>query len=1057
MVSVNAGGVGSWSVSARHRRASATVGAAVSAVLAVMVLCLSVFGSHVVPRALADDDKQDSLGVVGWTMCNLVPGGDIIYNMVSTDVVPYELLSKSAAASLDRVDAGINGMISYAGRDFAETNSRIVGYNVSVTPRAADAEELSFNGGERVTPYDRFGVSGLKLSAYYGEWKYYKFDACKGEDPQDLKGSVFYPGRLEPKTTYSALSASQDVRSQAYDSSTMYKWGVGFANGAANFVFLLTKIVVGATIALIGLAFADPTASFGLSSVVDGDSGLFVRLMEGVFTPLSVLAVILSLMVALWAFVKSGSVRAALKLAIRPFVILFVAGMLSAIPALVVSAPARAASLVHGVVLSGVSQQFESQSTMCGKTGGNVGGVNDGESVEAALTRAGLDAQSAVGCQLWEQLLLRPWSIAQYGVDYNHLWANGYAPENMVDAEGEQVSELGNVNDSMVGDAPVPLGGGEFMHNWAVFQVSTQTRAHALVGKDGVDPLPNLAVQTDWYRVVDALSNYEEEQRSETPSGATAAVTYTAPKDNQPSPYWQMWTGRDMLARLGAVFSSLVVASVALVAPMLLALSSVVFGLGLVMVMCLLPLFLLFGLWSGPGWRALGQWWRLLVKVFAFKLGAGLLLIVDLLFTGALLNMLGELGWWTTMMFLIVVGLVVWLGRKRLYNVLLSALSAGGATESAALSGLAGSMRRVGSRTLGVGRNVGNVAAAGVAGAATARSYGRSAKSGFWDGLREQGKLFVYTRPGLETAVGVYEDRAAGREGLAKFAGRSCASCGGPLVDSEAEDGVGVFNGGRLASGAYICRVCYESSLFDDSDPAMAVTIRFNQAADEKYEQARKDEAQNLVYEEDKRLMGDGASVMHSDAVADVIRTVEAVGDHRKAMSDAEMRNALTLLMTAFECEERAHMERAVHWGGDFKRAGVFRLPPEVEAHVDRAALDALASRGEYEAARELVADAVISYYHDRTGRDYRAGLPVTGSSSSEMLLEDAALSRGEKHGLSGFARDNQYVVALRDSDGVVNGSNRDGGNSKRDVGKSSQKGALGAATDVENESEADK
>jgi len=103
-----------------------------------------------------------------------------------------------------------------------------------------------------VTPYDRFGVSGLKLSAYYGEWKYYKFDACKGEDPQDLKGSVFYPGRLEPKTTYSALSASQDVRSQAYDSSTMYKWGVGFANGAANFVFLLTKIVVGATIALIG-------------------------------------------------------------------------------------------------------------------------------------------------------------------------------------------------------------------------------------------------------------------------------------------------------------------------------------------------------------------------------------------------------------------------------------------------------------------------------------------------------------------------------------------------------------------------------------------------------------------------------------------------------------------------------------------------------------------------------------------------------------------------------------------------------------------------------------
>lgn len=1054
MATVSVGGA--CPVRARRPRVRVMAGAAVSALLTVALACLVLFGQGAAPRALADDDKQDSLGVVGWAMCNLVPGGNIIYNLVSTDVVPYELLSKSAAASLDRVDAGINSMIAYSGRDFAEVNSRIVGYNVSASPRAADAEALAFNGGDRVTPYERFGVSGLKLSAYYGEWKYYKFDACKGEDPKDLKGSVFYPGRLEPKTTYSALSASHDVRSQAYDSSTMYKWGVGFANGAANFVFLLTKIVVGATIALIGVAFADPAASFGLSSVVDGDSGLFVRLLEGVFTPLSVLAVLLSLMVALWAFVKSGSVRAALKLAVRPFVILFVAGMLSAAPALVVSAPARAASLVHGVVLSGVSQQFESQSTICGKTGGNAGGVNDGESVEAALTRAGLDAQSAVGCQLWEQLLLRPWSIAQYGVDYNHLWANGYAPENMVDAEGEPVSELGNVNDSMVGDAPVPLGGGEFMHNWAVFQVSTQTRAHALVSKDGVDPLPSLAVQTDWYRVVDALANYEEEQRSETQSGATAAVTYTAPKDNQPSPYWQMWIGRDMLARLGAVFSSLLVAGVALVAPMLLALSSVVFGLGLVMVMCLLPLFLLFGLWSGPGWRALGQWWRLLVKVFAFKLGAGLLLIVDLLFTGALLNMLGELGWWTTMMFLVVVGLVVWLGRKRLYNVLLSALAWGGATESVALSGLAGSMRRVGSRTLGVGRSVGNVAAAGVAGAATARSYGRSAKSGFWDGVREQGKLFVYTRPGLETAVGVYEDRAAGREGLAKFAGRSCASCGGPLVDSEAEDGVGVFNGGRLASGAYICHTCYESSLFDDSDPAMAVTVRFNQAADEKYEQAHQDEAQSLVYEEDKRLMGDGASVMHSDAVAGVIRTVEAVGDHRLSMSDADLRSALVLLMTAFECEERAHMERAVHWGGDFKRAGVFRLPPEVEAHVDRAALDLLASQGEYEAARELVADAVIAYYYERTGRDYRAGLPVTGSSSSEMLLEDAAALRRGGHGLGDFARSNQYTDKLRDSEGRVNGDKRDADNGETDTEKS-ESGDGKRERDGNDDSEADK
>jgi len=236
----------------------------------------------------------------------------------------------------------------------------------------------------------------------------------------------------------------------------------------------------------------------------------------------------------------------------------------------------------------------------------------------------------------------------------------------------------------------------------------------------------------------------------------------------------------------------------------------------------------------------------------------------------------------------------------------------------------------------------------------------------------------------------------------------------------------------------------------------MAVTIRFNQAADEKYEQARKDEAQNLVYEEDKRLMGDGASVMHSDAVADVIRTVEAVGDHRLSMSDADLRRALTLLMTAFECEERAHMERAVHWGGDFKRAGVFRLPPEVEDHVDREALDLLASRGEYEAARELVADAVIAYYYERTGRDYRAGLPVTGSSSSEMLLEDAAALRRSGHGLGDFARTNEYAGKLRDSEGRVNGDKYDADNGETDTEKS-ESGDGKRERDGNDDSEVDK
>ena len=82
--------------------------------------------------------------------------------------------------------------------------------------------------------------------------------------------------------------------------------------------------------------------------------------------------------------------------------------------------------------------------------------------------------------------------------------------------------------------------------------------------------------------------------------------------------------------------------------------------------------------------------------------------------------------------------------------------------------------------------------------------------------------------------------------------------------------------------------------------------------------------------------------------------------------------------------------------------------------------------------------------------------MPVTGSSSSEMLLEDAALSRDKKRGLGDFARHNKPADKLRDGKGVVNGNSTDGGNGIHDAKKSESGNGSGKRVG-DNESEESK
>lgn len=95
-------------------------------------------------------------------------------------------------------------------------------------------------------------------------------------------------------------------------------------------------------------------------------------------------------------------------------------------------------------------------------------------------------------CEIWRVFAFNPWVQGQWGTTYDTLYANGQAR-----AGG---TTLKNSNGSLVGNAPVVMGGGTTIHNWALYQLDTIT-----VGTSTTEDLTGRAGNTarDFYRVVD--------------------------------------------------------------------------------------------------------------------------------------------------------------------------------------------------------------------------------------------------------------------------------------------------------------------------------------------------------------------------------------------------------------------------------------------------------------------------------------------------------------------------------------------------------------------------
>lgn len=496
-----------------------------SRIVVALVLALSF---AVVGLSSILSSKQDTAeaGIIDSILCS----GDVkpIYQFFASDDFHFAIDSKSSFGNqFDEVDRNwMNRMLSFDGSDFKEVNEKILGrelYQRGV-PENTDDDELKsskFNKGTAVNPFQRFGLAGLYWTGYTGEWKYQIIDICSSSEPQDPKAGVFYEDRLPPQTPYSARAESSDIRTIQHLKSLGIDISLASMNTVANWTFNITKFMVAVTLGLIYFAFSDIVTVLGINELIGGDgtgnNGLYKQLYDGVFTPLIIVAIALTGLSILYKGIVKRQYRDSLTVLLRTIAMFFIAIIISVNPLMWISLPNNIAIVGQSILVSTMNNGLAGGNGLCA-VGGTVqeenpfedkpADVTNVEESQSFLDEAAQTMKASIGCSFWQQFLFKPWADGQFGSDWNKVWASGETPSWA--PEGHDEIDNTEKNIRMVGDAAVPLGGGKKINNWAIFQLSTQTNAHSPINKDGAYGKYTSGLNNDWWRIVDAISNYQE-------------------------------------------------------------------------------------------------------------------------------------------------------------------------------------------------------------------------------------------------------------------------------------------------------------------------------------------------------------------------------------------------------------------------------------------------------------------------------------------------------------------------------------------------------------------
>lgn len=141
--------------------------------------------------------------------------------------------------------------------------------------------------------------------------------------------------------------------------------------------------------------------------------------------------------------------------------------------------------------------------------------------IKYAAKRTDADpATRTLMCEVWRMNVLTPWSYAQWGTGYNNLYA--------VDAKRPVTAHtLTNTNSAQVSRAPVQMGAGITVNNWALYQLDLMSTGTTTADNPN---RPAGITSRDMYRIVDVQ----------------AGIDNGAGTDSR---YLKYWAGREPMSR----------------------------------------------------------------------------------------------------------------------------------------------------------------------------------------------------------------------------------------------------------------------------------------------------------------------------------------------------------------------------------------------------------------------------------------------------------------------------------------------------------------------------
>lgn len=939
------------------------------------------FGGVLTSYNQSQVEKAQGFDTVQFIMC--MWGDDSIpqqmYQVTQSSDLQFQLRSRSAMTfGIDDVDTGLNWLLQASGSTFNANNEKILGQKMDRS-KSTTEDKLKFNSGKKINPYDRFGVAGLKFSAYQGEWKHVVIDACSEEnDATDPEAGVYYDDRLEPRSTWEDIDSSKDVRTKQFSKNIAAQYLTSLVNMIANWIFTIAKFTVVMTVALINFAFSDVSELLGLNEILYGSAdgevteGIISDLHENLFTPILVIMFVVTAFWLLYVGVAKARYREGFGGVIRGIVMVIFAFVFVTNPT-ILALPNSIAVGFQAIIIGAMNDSVHGSGEMCATDIGeakteladeSLGEDSiDTETNTELLAESSENMKSVVSCTFWEAFLFKPWSQAQFGEDYNKLWAEGKIPDwandDATTLDGDPSNEKGDLeqdaeNVKMVGNASVPVGDGEFIQNWALYHLSTQTNAHSPTGDQGETSKYTNGVANDWWRVVDALANYSEEKQSvsnsvspENEDGASSedVDTYMAPKSTPVMNEWDVWTGNSVWGRMGTALTAVIIAPLGMLAPFVLALLSAVYAVGIAILMAFAPIMFLFGAGPPRFYDIFKAWVELVINTTLKRIITGVLITLVIILELIALEKMETIGWWQGMLMLILVSILVLKSRSKVTEMV--------ANIRFATHNFAPTVNNLTQKMTRTASGSGKALMAGTAGGIASRRSGGSFTKGASAGAKSHVRNAAYTSQTGRAAMASFE-RSRLHQGAKTPPSELCAKCGRAISKDFDHDHLVA----RDSRGSYYCQMCYEDGQAPDDAVETMITQR---TVKEQGKEEKRRNNENVENSSQENTQKPQKSRMDSDKEKDNIESIKSddveLEDKHKNFNKLvntisyDVQNARVA-----SAESNSHVEVS--------------MPTELKPYLSESAVSEAWTSGNYDYVQTAYTVAAATWFQETTGHE---------------------------------------------------------------------------------------